>query len=502
MKYKGINKDDGDKNTHLAFEGVRYLEKIIQLPFQIPPVEQADMKSFVNELSKEWPHEECPSVFALALSDNPRQIKRTVNVFFMLWKLADRRKERLQGIIKPVRLAKLVSIQAIYPELYNLLKQTPFYLSILEEYYRKKDITDSVERDSSKSSEEGDTSTTSPKLPPELEQLASNLIVRRILTLHPAESDFCFVGLSPDELRLYFTLTRRAETPQVGPLPSSERRAEWDIKHPFPMPPDFTGRTEEHKVLSDWLEKDINRPLLVLRSLGGFGKSALTWHWLNNNIDIVEWQKVVWWSFYEGDASFENFVKESLEYLKIEVPQGQRPQVDELLKAMQSQKILFILDGFERTLRAYSSMSASYQNDENLRREDNGRDCVNMVADQFLKSICTLPNIRSKVLMTTRLMPSVLESQGQLLQGCQEIILEALSTEDAVSFLRREGILGTNAELAAACAAYGSHPLSLRILAGLILNDRESPGDIALAGRLNVTRVCMQNQRRGKARQW
>ena len=73
--------------------------------------------------------------------------------------------------------------------------------------------------------------------------------------------------------------------------------------------------------------------------------------------------KVLWWSFYEGDASFEHFTEETLKYLKPK-SQSKRPQVDELLKAMQSQKILLVMDGFERALRAYSSMSAAYQGDE------------------------------------------------------------------------------------------------------------------------------------------
>ena len=55
----------------------------------------------------------------------------------MLWNLAEKRKEKLEGRIKPIRLAKVVAIQAIYPELYDLLKETPRYLRELEEYYRQ-----------------------------------------------------------------------------------------------------------------------------------------------------------------------------------------------------------------------------------------------------------------------------------------------------------------------------------------------------------------------------
>ncbi len=94
--------------------------------------------------------------------------------------------------------------------------------------------------------------------------------------------------------------------------------------------------------------------------------------------------------------------------------------MDELLKAMQSQKILLIMDGFERALRAYSSMNAAYQGDEEPKLEDNQLDCVNINAEIFLKSVCSLPNMKSKVLMTTRLTPRAVKPRGEFMLGCHE----------------------------------------------------------------------------------
>jgi hypothetical protein len=45
----------------------------------------------------------------------------------------------------------------------------------------------------------------------------------------------------------------------------------------------------------------------VVRALGGFGKSALCWQWLTHDVDPAQFSRVVWWSFYEGDASFDSF---------------------------------------------------------------------------------------------------------------------------------------------------------------------------------------------------
>jgi tetratricopeptide (TPR) repeat protein len=260
----------------------------------------------------------------------------------------------------------------------------------------------------------------------------------------------------------------------------------WHLAHPYPMPPNFTGRVAERTMLNKWLDEDNENHLFIIRALGGFGKSALTWYWLTHDVDPKEWTKLVWWSFYEGDASFEHFIEETLKYLKLEVPQGQRPQVDELLKAMQSQKILLIMDGFERALRAYSSMNAAYQGDEEPKLEDNQLDCVNINAEIFLKSICSLPSIKSKVLMTTRLTPRAVKPRSELMLGGREEELTAMQKADAVEFFRKQKIKGTHAEIETACAPYGYHPLSLCLLAGRILKDFEKPADIIVAQKLKI----------------
>ena len=221
MKYKELGeKTDGEGIGQFTIQGMRYLEKIIQLPFQIPPIEQVDMNEFVEDLSTDWPHEECPKVFSIGLANNPRQIKRTVNVFFMLWNLSKKRQKKLQGFIKPIRLAKVVAIQTVFPDFYNLfLKDNPQYLRELEEHYRR-------EFSEEKTPQKSDTSKTDIQkeriqpLPVLIDSWSkSNAIaVRRILTMHPlGTNEANFVDLSDSELDLYFTLTRRVETFHAQP---------------------------------------------------------------------------------------------------------------------------------------------------------------------------------------------------------------------------------------------------------------------------------------------
>ncbi len=206
IKYRELTTTEGGR---FAIDGTRYLEKIIQLPFQIPPIERGVMADFVRGLVAEWPDVECPVVFAESLGGNPRQVKRTVNVFLLLWQLAQRRAARLQGLIKPIRLAKIVSIQQIYPELYDVLKETPRLLSELEGFYR----ADDAHRTQSAGGP-ADLSVPAPTPPERLAPYVGRAAVRRLLTLHAADApETGFAGLDPEELSLYFTLTRRVESP-------------------------------------------------------------------------------------------------------------------------------------------------------------------------------------------------------------------------------------------------------------------------------------------------
>lgn len=232
MKYKDVkDRQAADGKPHFTIEGIKYLEKIIQLPFQIPPVIQDDMGKFVQELSNEWPHEECHKVFAEGLGDNPRQIKRTVNTFLMLSKLAVKREKKLKGQVKPIRLAKVVAIQAAHPDLFNLLlKEEPRYLRELEDYFRaelpergapQKESNWYVSGADEEASGKEKTAAQRIEPPPALVPFLSQrgiAAVRRILTMKhkPGAKDANFAGLSTDELKLYFTLTRSVETPQAA----------------------------------------------------------------------------------------------------------------------------------------------------------------------------------------------------------------------------------------------------------------------------------------------
>ncbi|MCX6027649.1 MAG: toll/interleukin-1 receptor domain-containing protein [Chloroflexi bacterium] len=286
-------------------------------------------------------------------------------------------------------------------------------------------------------------------------------------------------------------LTALGKPPEPEP-PKEPDRDGWFLAYPYPMPPNFTGRVAEREMLSRWLSEDAAHPILVLRALGGFGKSALAWHWLLHHVPPTAWPRVVWWRFYEGDASFDHFLGDTLGYLGVEEPVLQsmsaHERVEKLLGLLHSPGTLLVFDGFERVLRAFGGLNAAYQGDDVSKPEVSDRDCISPLAESLLRGVVTLPGIHAKVLLTTRLCPRALEARGGgLLQGCREEELNQMQRADAVEFFHAEGIRGTHTEIETTCAPYGYHPLSMRLLAGLIVADLEQPGDIAAAKRLDVS---------------
>lgn len=241
--------------TFAAGEGADYLEKIIQVPFILPDIEAQDMRHFVEQLQVDFPTPRCVEVFALGLEPNPRQIKRAINVFLLLWKLADKRRLKpgpptdeattpargplLSEVLTPLRLAKVVVIQHSHPDLYDLLRLTPRYLRDLEAYFFKAEVEAEA-----KVEIEGGEAKAQPDLPGPLEPYGQRPGLRRLFRLFPADDEACFGKLTPTQLRLYITLAGRAEAETHPARPSARRGVEPEMVT-IPAGEFLMGSTEE-----------------------------------------------------------------------------------------------------------------------------------------------------------------------------------------------------------------------------------------------------------------
>ena len=104
------------------FQGVdeheaEYLDKIVQLPFHIPPLDpKQGMKEYVDELVKSDRLEPCKEMLIHCLGDNPRQVKRFVNALIFNDLLS---KQILEDDYDPVVLSFLLTIQMLNHNLYQ-----------------------------------------------------------------------------------------------------------------------------------------------------------------------------------------------------------------------------------------------------------------------------------------------------------------------------------------------------------------------------------------------
>ena len=270
------------------------------------------------------------------------------------------------------------------------------------------------------------------------------------------------------------------------------------IPHPYPEAPNFTGRKKERAMLTKWLLEDKEHPLLSMVAIGGMGKSALTWRWLQEDIfgyepgtsglepcDLkLDLDGVVWWSFYEKGMTFDSFVRSFVakRWGKNSPMLGWALSdlYNEVYQEFQQNKYLIILDGAERLLQAYAGLGSPYQGDE-IKKDDikNYRQCINPNATTFLQHMANAITY-SKTLITTSLHPNRFDK----IQGCLRKTLYPLRPEDAVDFFHFEGISGTPDIIQTECDQYGYHPLTLRLLVGLINEDSEKPGNISVCSEL------------------
>jgi len=285
------------------------------------------------------------------------------------------------------------------------------------------------------------------------------------------------------------------------------------IAHPYTLlqSRDLVGRQAELNALTDWVSNPKSRAfdarIFCFVAIGGMGKSALTWKWFNQ-IAPNEMKPLagrLWWSFYESDATFENFLIRALCYVSGEAEEAVRklPWQDRealLLNALDDKPYLVVLDGLERVLIAYNTMDASRLADDDYdKRTANWvtgavglpataaqsfvgqhrlRQTTDPRAGAFLQKLAQVA--KSRILITTRLYPSELQiPTGDHRTGCIAYFLRGLSEDDAVGLWRALKVSGARQELVPIFRSVENHPLLVQALASEVANYKKAPGDFA-----------------------
>jgi tetratricopeptide (TPR) repeat protein len=283
------------------------------------------------------------------------------------------------------------------------------------------------------------------------------------------------------------------------------------IAHPYILlqSKGLVGRQAELNLLTDWVAKPSTEfyqaRILNIVSIGGMGKSALTWKWFNDIAPHVMKPLAgrMWWSFYESDATFENFVTRALAYVtrrtREEVEEAPPPDREtQLLATLDREPYLIVLDGLERILIAYARMETGVLSNDDLDEKTASRlsgalgspeSAAQSLVGQhrlrkttdprvggFLRKLASMQ--ASRILVSTRLFPAELETlTGEPIAGSRAYFLDGLCDDDALHLWREFKVSGTRAELLAAFHTFENHPLLITALAGVVAHFRPAPCD-------------------------
>jgi tetratricopeptide (TPR) repeat protein len=129
VRYKDLTSQD----ALLRRISETYFEKIVQLPFSLPPVTADAADNLITQISSDDDVHQCLPILRGSPPFNPRRIKRMVQTFTLLKSLAGNALS--DSPLVPPLLAKIVVIQTGYRDVYDAVIDDPGLLAALERSY-------------------------------------------------------------------------------------------------------------------------------------------------------------------------------------------------------------------------------------------------------------------------------------------------------------------------------------------------------------------------------
>ena len=125
-------------SNSISIKGQDYLDKMIQLPFSLPPVSEETFKNFVEVTTRDLNFSESINqLVTIASESNPRRVKRLCNCLQLVREVAIKLLERnpntdVVSTPDEAKLALLLTLQVRYPIAYSWLVKNPMTLEELE----------------------------------------------------------------------------------------------------------------------------------------------------------------------------------------------------------------------------------------------------------------------------------------------------------------------------------------------------------------------------------
>ena len=200
----------------------------------------------------------------------------------------------------------------------------------------------------------------------------------------------------------------------------------------------WQGRTAEIANLKQWLNNP-NIPLIGIEGIGGIGKSMLS-AYIYENETIAGFRKRFWADVSSG-AIFTDVATQVLQDFGFQVPEQETQLVQTLVKCLQSDEFLLIIDNLESLLKTNGIWGSQFYED-------------------FFKTWVECGG-KSKVIVTTRERP-------ELPKRFQWLPLSGLKIADGVALLTALRIQGNLEEFVKLVDGY---PLLLQFVADLLIEE-------------------------------
>lgn len=269
------------------------------------------------------------------------------------------------------------------------------------------------------------------------------------------------------ELRLAYTVPR---------IRSACGRVPMYYRHLPKTPAWFKGRIEECAQLREALSPprpgQVPKGVIVVLGIGGQGKTTLVHHVLRQRVEI-SMQSGFWATAHRTGYTFDAFLDDALNHLtdggfdKQQKPDA-AARVTELLRLMQCQRTLIVIDGLEAWLRdggAEADRTALRQARQSRMNE----------LDDLLGQATGLSD-GSHLIVTSRVWPAALDQTDVSTVPVRDMAekslgLDGLDPEAAVELVTSLGVRGTGSDLAALTRQFGYHPLALQVAAGYVVEE-------------------------------